>query len=424
MGEDLGVSFLQETPADERRRAGLRRMRNLATGLLVLAAVVYVITLRLDHDGVWGWVNTASEAAMVGALADWFAVTALFRHPLGIPVPHTALVKKRKDELGRSLQEFVADNFLTEEIARDRLATAHVAQRLGAWLAEPDHRQRVLTEVSRGGTRALARVEDADVHDFLSQLLLPRLAQEPISPIAGSLLEGVIEGGSHTGLVNLGIDEVHTWLTDNPQLFKQVVGDKAPWWTPEWVDDKVLDWTHRQALGWLAEMRADAAHPARKALDDLLGRLATDLQHDPEVMASAEALKERLLAHPQVPTSAVAVWQSLRTSLTGAMADEESYFWRRGDELLTHLSRHLSDDPVWQERLETHLGEIVAFFVNTYGDELAEVISVTVERWDADEASERIELFVGRDLQFIRINGTVVGALAGLLIHGLSVLIA
>lgn len=424
VGEDLGVSFLHETPADARRRAALRRMRTVATGLLVLAAVVFLATLRLDHDGVWGFVNTAAEAAMVGALADWFAVTALFRHPLGIPVPHTALVKKRKDELGRNLQEFVTENFLTEEIARDRLATARVAERLGAWLLVPRHRRRVLEEIARGGTRALERVEDQDVHDFLAELLLPRLAQEPVSPILGSLLEGVVDGGNHTGLVDLGIDEVRQWLGDNPHLFKQVVGDKAPWWTPEWVDDKVIDWTYRQALGWLDEMRRDAHHPARVALDDLLQRLASDLQHDSDVMASAEALKERLLAHPQVPTSAVAVWQSLRTSLLGAMAERESYFWSRGDELLTHLGTHLVEDEAWQQRLETHLGEVVAFFVNTYGDELAEVISVTVERWDADEASERIELFVGRDLQFIRINGTVVGALAGLAIHTVAVLLS
>ena len=418
------MSFLQESPADERRRAGLRRMRTVATGLLLLAAIIYVLTLRLDHAGVWGFVNTAAEAAMVGAIADWFAVTALFRHPLGIPVPHTALVKKRKDELGRNLQEFVAENFLTEEIARDRLASAHVARRLGLWLGAPENRQRVLGEVTAGGTRALERVTDEDVHDFLSQLLLPRLAQEPISPILGSLLDGVVSDGNHTGLVDLGIDEVHRWLTDNPDLFAHVIADKAPWWSPEWLDERVIGWTYQQALTWLGEMRADAGHPARRALDDLLQRLAHDLQHDEEVMASAESLKERLLAHPQVPTSAVAVWQSLRTSLLGAMADRESYFWSRGDELLAHLGDHLVTDEAWQQRLEMHLSEIVAFFVNTYGDELAEVISVTVERWDADEASERIELFVGRDLQFIRINGTVVGALAGLAIHSVAVLIS
>lgn len=417
------MSFLQETPADAQRRAGLRRMRFVATGLLVLAAVVYVLTLRLDHDGVWGYVNTAAEAGMVGALADWFAVTALFRHPLGIPVPHTALVKRRKDELGRNLQEFVSQNFLTEEIARDRLAAAHVASRLGRWLSQPRHRERVLTEVAGGATRALDRIADQDVHDFLAELLLPRLAREPISPILGSLLDGVVADGNHTGLVDLGIEEIHRWLGDNPDLFAEVVGEKAPWWSPEWLDERVIAWTYQQALRWLTEMRHDAAHPARRALDDLLRRLATDLQHDPQVMASAESLKERLLAHPQVPESAVNLWQSLRRSLLGAMADRDSYFWSRGDELLGHLAGHLETNPVWQQRLETHLGEIVAFFVNTYGDELAEVISVTVERWDADEASERIELFVGRDLQFIRINGTVVGALAGVAIHTVSVLI-
>ncbi|WP_245634404.1 DUF445 domain-containing protein [Janibacter corallicola] len=424
MREDLAVSFLQESPADARRRAGLRRMRALATGLLVLAALVFLATLRLDHGGVWGFVNTAAEAAMVGALADWFAVTALFRHPLGVPVPHTALVKRRKDELGRSLQEFVSENFLTEEIARERLAAAHVAERLGRWLGQPRSRDRVLTEVSRGGSLALEQVADDDVHDFLSELLLPRLAREPASPILGSLLEGVIEGGSHTGLVDLGIEEAHRWLSDNPGSFALVLGEKAPWWSPEWLDQRVIDWTYQQALGWLAEMRADPRHPARRALDDLLARLAADLQHDPEVMSAAETLKERLLAHPQVPTSTVAVWRSLRVSLLAAMADRDSYFWSRGDQLLGNLGEHLATDPVWQQRLEGYLGEVVAFFVNTYGDELAEVISVTVERWDADEASRRIELFVGRDLQFIRINGTVVGALAGLAIHTVAVLVA
>src|SRR5699024_11946293 len=135
------------------------------------------------------------------------------------------LVKKRKDELGRSLQEFVSENFLTEEIARDRLASAHVAERLGRWLGQPRNRERVLAEVTRGGTLALERVADEDVHDFLAEMLLPRLSREPVSPILGSLLEGVVEGGNHTGLVDLGIDEMHRWLTDNPDLFAEVVGE-------------------------------------------------------------------------------------------------------------------------------------------------------------------------------------------------------
>ena len=226
------MSFLQETPADARRRAGLRRMRAVATGLLVLAALIYVATLRLDHDGVWGFVNTAAEAAMVGALADWFAVTALFKHPLGLPIPHTALVKRRKDELGRSLQEFVASNFLTEEIARERLASAQVGLRLGRWLERPESRERVMRESVSALRAGLHRMQDSDVEDFLTDLLLPRLAREPISPIAGSLLEKVVEERTHDGLVDLGLDQVLLWLRDNPEIFAEVMVDKAPWWTP------------------------------------------------------------------------------------------------------------------------------------------------------------------------------------------------
>ncbi|GAA3607728.1 DUF445 domain-containing protein [Marihabitans asiaticum] len=417
------MSFLIETPADQARRDGLRRMRIVATSALLVAAVVYLLTLRLPHDGVWGFVNTASEAAMVGALADWFAVTALFKHPLGLPIPHTALVKRRKDELGRSLQEFVASNFLTEEIARERLASAQVGLRLGRWLERPESRERVMRESVTALRAGLNRMQDSDVEDFLTDLLLPRLAREPISPIAGSLLEKVVEERTHDGLVDLGLDQVLLWLRDNPEIFAEVMVDKAPWWTPNWVDDRVIAWAYEQAVTWLREMRADTSHPARTAVDDLLRRLAHDLQHDEEVQASAERIKERLLAHPQVSRSAVAVWQSIRSALLSAMDDRDSYFWRRGDELLSHVGEHLVNDPRWRDRLETHLGEGVAFAVNTYGDELAEVISVTVERWDADEASKRIELYVGRDLQFIRINGTVIGALAGLVIHTVSVLL-
>jgi uncharacterized membrane-anchored protein YjiN (DUF445 family) len=213
------MSFLAETPADVARRSGLRRMRTLALSLLVLAAVVYVLTLRLEHDGAWGYVNTASEAAMVGALADWFAVTALFRHPLGLPIPHTAIIPKRKNEIGRNLQDFVTENFLTEENARERLAAAHVSERIGTWLLVPANRHRVMVEGRRAGLAALGRLDDDEVRALVEDHLLPRLAREPISPIAGSLLEGVLADGSHHGLVDLTITHLRGWLADNPGTF-------------------------------------------------------------------------------------------------------------------------------------------------------------------------------------------------------------
>ena len=414
------MSLMVPSPADAVRRSGLRRMRLLAVSLLVLAAVVFVATLQLDQDGVWGYVNTAAEAAMVGALADWFAVTALFKHPLGLPIPHTAIIPKRKNEIGRNLQEFVTENFLTEEIARERLATARVGERIGLWLGVPGHRARVRTEVVRVARAGLGRLSDDEVRGLVEDFLVPRLTREPIAPIAGALLEGVVEEQTHHGLVDLGLEQLHDWLGDNPGTYAAVLGERAPWWTPPWLDDRVIGWTYQQVLDWLRDIRDTPTHPARLALDDLLKRLAADLQGNPEVMAQAESLKERLLAHPQVPETALGLWRSFRTSLTTAMDDETSYFHTRGDELLEHLGRHLVEDEMWRGRLEARLGEAVSFFVNTYGTELAEVISVTVDRWDGREAAERIELHVGRDLQFIRINGTIVGALAGLGIHAVA----
>ncbi|MDT0213034.1 DUF445 domain-containing protein [Rothia sp. ARF10] len=413
------MSLLAPSPADAQRRVGLRRMRAVALSLLVLAAIVYAVTLGSD-SGWLGYVNAGAEAAMVGALADWFAVTALFRHPLGLPVPHTAIIPKRKNEIGRNLQDFVTENFLTEEIARERLAAARVGERLGTWLSLPAHRRRVMTEVVRVSRAGLGRLSDDDVREVMEDFLLPRLAKEPISPIAGSLLEGVVDEQTHHGLVDLGLEQLHDWLSDNPGTFASVIGERAPWWSPPWVDDKVISWSYQQVLTWLRDIRVTPGHPARVALDALLTRLARDLQSDPEVMAQAESLKERLLSHPQVPETAVGLWRSFATALETAMDDPTSYFHTRGDELLEHLGRHLVEDDAWRTRLEGHLGEAVSFFVNTYGSELAEVISVTVEQWDGREAAERIELHVGRDLQFIRINGTIVGALAGITIHALS----
>ena len=417
------MSFLVETPADAARRRGLRQMRIVATALLVLAGVVWIATIRLDQSGVWGYVNFAAKAAMVGALADWFAVAALFKHPLGLPIPHTALVKRRKAELGRSLEEFVTDNFMTEEIARDRLLAADVPKRLGTWLADRAHRERALTEVVRVGRVGLARIKDEDVGALLDDFLLPRLAREPVAPIAGSLLEGIVDDGVHNGLVDLTLEHLQEWLRDNPGAFKAVVGERAPWWSPPWVDGKVISWSYNQLLTWLEDIRSTPRHPARLAFDDLLRQLSADLQRDPEVMERAETLKARLLANPQVSASLVSLWGSFKTTLLTAMEDRSSYFWVRGDELLTHLSGRLIDDEDVRTRIDGHLGDLVGFFVNTYGGELAQVISYTVDSWDAEMASKRIELFVGRDLQFIRINGTIIGALAGVLIHAISRLV-
>jgi uncharacterized membrane-anchored protein YjiN (DUF445 family) len=196
--------------ADEERRRGLRQMRTLAVGLLLFAAVVYVLTL--DRDGFWGFVNAGAEASMVGAIADWFAVTALFKHPLGLPIPHTALVPKRKDQLGQGLQEFFGENFLQESIIRERVGAAAIARRVGEWASQPAHARRVVDEVTEVAGIALSRISDQQVSDLVESALVPRFREEPISPVLGSLLVEIVRDDLHHGVVDLALEELHRWL--------------------------------------------------------------------------------------------------------------------------------------------------------------------------------------------------------------------
>lgn len=407
--------------ADEARRRGLRQMRTLAVGLLVLAACVYVATL--GRDGVWGFVNAGAEASMVGAIADWFAVTALFKHPLGLPIPHTALIPRRKDELGKGLEEFVGENFLQEDIIRERVAAATISARVGDWLADPANARRVVDEASDVAAVALGKVRDEHVADLVTHALVPRFREEPISPLLGTMLMEVLRDDLHHGLIDLALDEMHRWLAENPGTFIGVLEERAPWWAPPRLNDAVTSRLHVQALAWLEDIRDDPHHRAREALDSVLGQLATDLLHDEETRARAEALKERLLDHPQVVTTAISLWKAMRAALLASVRDRDGAVRLRLLAELTAFSQRLRDDPTLRTRLDRYAADSAVFLVGRYGAELTTVITHTIERWDGKEAARRIELHVGRDLQFIRINGTIVGGLVGVLIHALSLLV-
>lgn len=408
--------------ADAARAAALRRMRFVATSLLGLAAVVFAATLH--RDGAWGYVNATAEAAMVGAIADWFAVTALFRHPLGIPIPHTALIPKKKDVFAKSLEDFVVGHFLTGDAARERYLSSGASRRVGEWLVKPANSERLVAEIARMTTRGVEHVRPDDVRDIIDGSLLPRLAAEPVSPLAGHLLADVVHDRLHQQLVDIVVGEAHLWLLDNPRTFMAIVAERAPSWAPSWVNDIVTDRAHTEAVTWVRDVRDDPQHRVRLAVDELLAGLARDLQEDPVTMAKAEALKERLLAHPQTTDTVLALWEVVRTGLVRSLADEDGQLRTRLLEESMRFGARLTQEPQLRERVDARVADLISSVVATYGAELAPVISQVIARWDGAEAAERIELHVGRDLQFIRINGTVVGGLAGLLIHTLAQLAA
>lgn len=404
--------------ADAQRRRALRRMRCIAVGLLVLAAVVYALTH--GQDGAWGYVNAAAEASMVGAIADWFAVTALFKHPLGLPIPHTALIPRRKDELGRGLQEFVGENFLQEDIIRERIDAAGISRRVGRWLSVPAHAHRVVDEGSELAVIGLGRIRDHHVAGVITEALVPRFHEEPISPLLGGLLTEALRDDLHHGLVDLALTELHAWLAENPDTVSDVLGERAPWWTPPAINERVVARIHVELVRWVRDIRDDPDHRARHALDQLLAQLALDLLEDPETQARAERLKDRLLDHPQVLQSVVSLWNALRRVLATALQDPDGALRTRLLGEVEGFAARLLTDQALRVRLDGLAADAAVFAVSRYGEELTAVITSTIERWDGREAADRIELHVGRDLQFIRINGTIVGGLVGLLIYALS----
>ncbi|MDH6126616.1 DUF445 domain-containing protein [Kitasatospora sp. GP82] len=416
-----GVSF---TAADEVKRRGVRRMKTIATGLLAFATVVFGLATwaQAAGAGAWaGYVAAAAEAGMVGALADWFAVTALFRRPFGLPIPHTAIIPTKKDAFGQSLGDFVGDNFLSGAVVRERLAAIGIARRLGEWLAAPGSAERVTREAAAAIRGVLAVLRDDDVQAVVAEAVSRRAAATSVAEPAGRLLGKVVSDGGHRGVVDLVAVRVHDWLTENHEEVIQRVTQRTPGWTPKFIDHQVGERVYKELMRFVTDIRDDPQHPARGAIDNFLADFATELQHDPATIARVERAKADLLARPEVQDLIASSWAAVRTLVMSAAEDEHSELRRRIAVGLRSFGQRLATDARLQAKTDGWLQDAAQYVVGTYRSEITSLISETVAGWDADDASRKIEANVGRDLQFIRINGTVVGALAGLLIHTVAV---
>ncbi|WP_405664291.1 DUF445 domain-containing protein [Streptomyces sp. RK9] len=409
--------------ADEEKQRGVRRMKLTATGLLLFVAVVYVLAKWAQNTGAgpWaGYVAAAAEAGMVGALADWFAVTALFRHPLGIPIPHTAIIPKKKDQLGASLGDFVGENFLSRTVVRQRLRAVGIGSRLGTWLAEPEHADRVTAELATALRGALTVLRDSDVQAVVGEAITRRADAQEIAPGIGKMLEKVVTDGGHKRVVDLVCVRAHDWLVAHADSVMDAVEGGAPGWTPRFVDKKVGERVYKELLRFVTEMRDMPGHPARGALDRFLTDFAADLQSDTDTRARVEHLKREVLARDEVQDLIASAWSAVRQMIVAAAEDERSELRLRVRAALLSLGQRMATDARLQEKVDGWVEGAAVYVVTTYRDEITSLITDTVASWDAEHTSKKIEAHIGRDLQFIRINGTVVGSLAGLLIYTVS----
>ncbi|MGJ9403293.1 DUF445 domain-containing protein [Arthrobacter sp. KK5.5] len=402
---------------DAERAVALTRMKRLATGLLVVLAVVFAVSFSLQDRYPWlEYVRAAAEGGMVGALADWFAVTALFRHPLGLKIPHTAIIPRKKDQIGESLGGFVQDNFLSDEIVSRKLDGLALAATAGAWLARPEGAERVATEGATVIRGVLGVLDDEDVLRLLESLARKHMLAPEWSSTLGRVLETVVRDGHHRQLVDLLADRAADWVAANRATVVGLVAERSPTWLPGALDQLVGEKLHRELGRFIDAVRADPGHSLRRSIDGWLGDFAADMQSNADTVAKVERLKHSLLGDPQLRELAAAGWASIKAALVDAVENPESELRRSFVRAVADLGRRLTEDARLAGKVDAWVAGAVGYVVRTYRGQIADVIRETVARWDGAETSRKIELQVGRDLQFIRINGTVVGSLAGLTI--------
>jgi uncharacterized membrane-anchored protein YjiN (DUF445 family) len=412
------VTHSSVDPASD-EAARLRRMKRWPLLLLILMAVVFFVTLNRPENWV-GWVHAFAEAGMVGALADWFAVVALFRHPLGLPIPHTAIIPRRKNEIGESLARFVAENFLHPDVVRTKLQSTRMSLQMATWLQSDPGCERVVNTLLRFLRWGVGAWKEDNVRAFLRRFSVQQLKRTELGPLLSRLLEFLVQDGRHQALLTQALRFAVIVLHDHREAIRGNVQRESPWWLPGFVDDRIVQQMLDRIETLLFQMSLDPDHEMRVEFDQLLNGWVEDLRTSPELQRSLEQLKQSALDNESLQDYLFQVWTDLVAGIDRDISSEDSYIAGELQRLIHDFANNLENDPEMQASIDRWLVESAVVLVAENRQSIASLISDTVEGWDAGETSQRVELAIGSDLQYIRINGTLVGGLVGLLLHAVG----
>ena len=412
-------------PDDAERQARLDAMKRRATALLGVALLVFVVASLYERLYPWlGYVRATAEASLVGGLADWFAVTALFQHPLGLPIPHTAIVATRKERIGQILGNFVQNHFLSREVIAANLRRVHPAERAAQWLADREHARQVSRQFASGLVKTLDGLPPNELQDLVSQVVRNRVRTFRVAPALGKTLALALGDNRQEELLNATVKLAAEAVRNNRDLIRERVRAETPWWVPPVVDDKIYQKIIAAVERLLQDMVMDPAHPLRTAFDDAIRDFIERLQHSPEVIARAEALKEEWLMGAQTDELARKLWEGIRQAVSKhATGTDGGTGPSPLDSGLSEFGIALLSNPTLLADIDDLVIDVTANVVEKYRHEIGDLIAKTVASWDPGATSRRFELAVGRDLQFVRINGTLVGGLVGLLIYTITRLV-
>jgi uncharacterized membrane-anchored protein YjiN (DUF445 family) len=417
------VSAPDRAPVDMRVRQ-LAAARRRATALLAAVTALFVAVTAAGADGTFlGYVQAGAEAAMVGGVADWFAVTALFRHPLGLPIPHTALIVERKDQFAATLGQFVQENFLNGDVLAERIRSAGLVSRLAAWLADQANAARFAGQAAGLVVRVAEALRDEDVQQVLTTELTRVVGSVEVAPLAGRALRVLIAGGHHADLFNTIVSAADGYLGDHYEELRQLFAGEAPRWVPDALYRRVFDRMYNRLRQRLVAMAADPGDETRRQFDAWITGLPDRLETSPELRERGERLKQDVLGSALLRDWSSSIWQKVKEALRTQAADPQSELRRRLAEVLVAAGRRLESDDRLHEGMERMVESGARAVADHFHDDLAGLVTGTIGRWDAAETSSQLELLLGRDLQFIRINGTVVGASVGLVLHAIVLIL-
>ncbi len=404
-------------------QSGAQGMKVVATGLLVVMAAVFVAARALEPQYPWlGYLKSFSEAAMVGGLADWFAVTALFRHPLGIPIPHTAIIPRNKDRIGEALARFLQENFLIPGVVARRMQKLDVAGVAGRFLQTPAGQG---TRIRAGASRLIADIfeslDDERLGGIVKGAISSRLRKTEVSPLLGHALASAINEDRHVPMLEAAIRWTARALDANEPLIRDMVHKKANWVLKlAGLDAKLADAIIKGLKKLSAEMSTDASHPVRIKVEEALVQLANDLQTRPETRERVELIKEQLLDNKSVSLWLDALWQKGREAIVRAARNPDAVLAGKLGEIMKSMGATLENDPRIRVAINRFARRASVGMAASYGGSIVKLVSETIRGWDARTVTARLEAAVGRDLQYIRINGTLVGGLVGLILHVLD----
>ncbi len=405
---------------DELKRKQLRKYKAFATGLFVLMTVIFIITsiLQKNDDSHWiGYIRAFSEAAMVGALADWFAVTALFNYPLGLKIPHTNLIENSKERIGDNLGNFVVSNFLSPQNIRPYIQKLKVSHFVGDWLSKERNQDKLVNEVSNIVLDILNKLDDSAVVNFIGKKAKEMSDDLKINQIVGNGIDYVLNKNDHQRLITNLSKQIKDYVVNNQEMVKERVKKESYFLVPKFVDDAIAEKITSGLSKYFDELENDENHSLRNEITKKLYSFSQEVQTEQKWEDEFRGIKNDFLKEEKLHQYSKDIWNSIKKSLSKELEEEQSALKTYLKRNLSELSQNLQTDEKFQHKID-HWVRVTAYkYILKNTHQFGDLISSTVGNWQGKELSEKLELEVGKDLQFIRVNGTLVGGLVGLIIY-------